>query len=90
MMIEVPISAIMVFAKEVDFFSIGTNNLIQYRLAADRVTERVSYFYQPYNPAILRLFNMVIQAAHKEGKWLGMYGEMTGDVIAIPILLGLD
>ncbi|MFB9759874.1 phosphoenolpyruvate--protein phosphotransferase [Ectobacillus funiculus] len=91
MMVEIPASAVMadVFAKEVDFFSIGTNDLIQYTLAADRMNERVSYLYQPYNPAILRLVKMVIDAAHKEGKWAGMCGEMAGDEIAIPILLGL-
>ncbi|AKO91517.1 phosphoenolpyruvate--protein phosphotransferase [Priestia filamentosa] len=91
MMVEIPSSAVMadVFAKEVDFFSVGTNDLIQYTLAADRMNERVSYLYQPYNPAILRLVHMVILAAHKEGKWVGMCGEMAGDEIAIPILLGL-
>jgi phosphotransferase system enzyme I (PtsI) len=91
MMVEIPSSAVSadLFAKEVDFFSIGTNDLIQYTLAADRMNERVSYLYQPYNPAILRLVRMVIQAAHKEGKWVGMCGEMAGDDIAIPILLGL-
>lgn len=91
MMVEIPATAVLAdqFAKEVDFFSIGTNDLIQYTMAADRMNERVSYLYQPYNPSILRLINMVIQAAHKEGKWVGMCGEMAGDPIAIPILLGL-
>ncbi len=91
MMVEIPSSAVIadLFAKEVDFFSIGTNDLIQYTLAADRMNERVSYLYQPYNPAILRLIDMVIQAAHKEGKWVGMCGEMAGDEIAIPLLLAL-
>lgn len=90
-MVEIPSTAVMAdtFAKEVDFFSIGTNDLIQYTLAADRMNENVSYLYQPYNPAILRLVKMVIDAAHKEGKWAGMCGEMAGDEIAIPILLGL-
>lgn len=90
-MVEIPSTAVMadVFAKEVDFFSIGTNDLIQYTMAADRMNERVSYLYQPFNPAILRLVKMVIDAAHKEGKWAGMCGEMAGDDIAIPILLGL-
>ncbi|WP_433749226.1 phosphoenolpyruvate--protein phosphotransferase [Falsibacillus pallidus] len=90
-MVEIPSTAVMadLFAKEVDFFSIGTNDLIQYTMAADRMNERVSYLYQPYNPAILRLVKMVIDAAHKEGKWAGMCGEMAGDEIAIPILLGL-
>ncbi|MCM3160202.1 phosphoenolpyruvate--protein phosphotransferase [Metabacillus litoralis] len=91
MMVEIPSTAVMAdqFAKEVDFFSIGTNDLIQYTMAADRMNERVSYLYQPYNPAILRLISMVIDAAHKEGKWAGMCGEMAGDTIAIPLLLGL-
>lgn len=90
-MVEIPSTAVMAdtFAKEVDFFSIGTNDLIQYTMAADRMNERVSYLYQPYNPAILRLISMVIDAAHKEGKWAGMCGEMAGDPIAIPLLLGL-
>jgi phosphoenolpyruvate-protein phosphotransferase (PTS system enzyme I) len=90
-MVEIPSTAVMadVFAKEVDFFSIGTNDLIQYTMAADRMNERVSYLYQPYNPAILRLVKMVIDAAHKEGKWAGMCGEMAGDEIAVPVLLGL-
>lgn len=90
-MVEIPSTAILAdqFAKEVDFFSIGTNDLIQYTLAADRMNENVSYLYQPYNPAILRLVKMVIDAAHKEGKWAGMCGEMAGDETAIPILLGL-
>ncbi|UQD51524.1 phosphoenolpyruvate--protein phosphotransferase [Bacillus methanolicus] len=90
-MVEIPSTAILAdqFAKEVDFFSIGTNDLIQYTMAADRMNERVSYLYQPYHPAILRLVKMVIDAAHKEGKWVGMCGEMAGDEIAIPILLGL-
>lgn len=90
-MVEIPSTAVMAdqFAKEVDFFSIGTNDLIQYTLAADRMNERISYLYQPYNPAILRLVKMVIDAAHKEGKWAGMCGEMAGDETAIPLLLGL-
>ncbi|WP_027408339.1 phosphoenolpyruvate--protein phosphotransferase [Anoxybacteroides tepidamans] len=91
MMVEIPAAAVLAdqFAKEVDFFSIGTNDLIQYTMAADRMNERVSYLYQPYNPAILRLIHSVIEAAHKEGKWAGMCGEMAGDELAIPILLGL-
>jgi phosphoenolpyruvate-protein phosphotransferase (PTS system enzyme I) len=90
-MVEIPSTAVIAdqFAKEVDFFSIGTNDLIQYTMAADRMNERVSYLYQPYNPAILRLVKMVIDAAHKEGKWAGMCGEMAGDEQAIPVLLGL-
>ncbi|WP_404331320.1 phosphoenolpyruvate--protein phosphotransferase [Mesobacillus maritimus] len=90
-MVEIPSTAIIAdqFAKEVDFFSIGTNDLIQYTMAADRMNQQVSYLYQPYNPSILRLVKMVIDAAHREGKWAGMCGEMAGDEIAIPILLGL-
>jgi phosphotransferase system enzyme I (PtsI) len=94
MMVEIPAAAVLAdqFAKEVDFFSIGTNDLIQYTMAADRMNERVSYLYQPYNPAILRLIYNVIEAAHKEGKWVGMCGEMAGEELAVPILLafGLD
>lgn len=90
-MVEIPSTAVLAdqFAQEVDFFSIGTNDLIQYTMAADRMNERVSYLYQPYNPAILRLVKMVIDAAHKEGRWVGMCGEMAGDATAIPLLLGL-
>ncbi|WP_108919295.1 phosphoenolpyruvate--protein phosphotransferase [Staphylococcus aureus] len=90
-MVEIPATAALadVFAKEVDFFSIGTNDLIQYTLAADRMSERVSYLYQPYNPSILRLVKQVIEASHKESKWTGMCGEMAGDETAIPLLLGL-
>ena len=90
-MVEIPSTAVLAdqFAKEVDFFSIGTNDLIQYTMAADRMNQRVSYLYQPYSPSILRLVKMVIDAAHKEGKWAGMCGEMAGDETAIPLLLGL-
>lgn len=94
MMIEIPATAVLAdqFAKEVDFFSIGTNDLIQYTMAADRMNNRVSYLYQPYNPAILRLIKNVIEASHKEGKWTGMCGEMAGEEMALPILvaMGLD
>lgn len=90
-MVEIPSTAVLAdqFAREVDFFSIGTNDLIQYTMAADRMNESVSYLYQPYHPAILNLVNNVIEAAHQEGKWAGMCGEMAGDPLAIPILLGL-
>ena len=90
-MIEIPAAAVLAhqFAKEVDFFSIGTNDLIQYTMAADRMNERVSYLYQPYNPSILTLIKHVIDSAHKEGKWAGMCGEMAGDSLAIPLLLGM-
>lgn len=91
MMIEIPSAAIIadLFAQEADFLSIGTNDLIQYTLAADRMNESVSYLYQPYHPAVLRLIKMVIDGAHLHGKWVGMCGEMAGDSTAIPILLGL-
>ena len=90
-MIEIPAAAMLAdqFAKEVDFFSIGTNDLIQYTMAADRMNEQVSYLYQPYNPSILRLINNVIKAAHAEGKWAGMCGEMAGDQTAVPLLVGM-
>ncbi|WP_312499307.1 phosphoenolpyruvate--protein phosphotransferase [Enterococcus sp.] len=90
-MIEIPAAAVLAdkFAKEVDFFSIGTNDLIQYTMAADRMNERVSYLYQPYNPSILRLIKNVIDAAHAEGKWAGMCGEMAGDQTAVPLLVGM-
>ncbi|ASI36144.1 phosphoenolpyruvate--protein phosphotransferase [Exiguobacterium sp. N4-1P] len=91
MMVEIPATAVMAkqFAKEVDFFSVGTNDLIQYTMAADRMNEKVSYLYQPFNPAILNLLNNVITEAHKAGKWVGMCGEMAGEELALPILLGL-
>ena len=91
MMVEIPASAVLAdeFAKYADFFSIGTNDLIQYSMAADRMSEKVSYLYQPLNPSILRLVKMTIDGAHSQGKWCGMCGEMAGDVMAAPVLLGL-
>lgn len=90
-MIEIPSACIMadMFAQEVDFFSIGTNDLIQYTMACDRISEKVSYLYQPYNPAILRMVKLAIDAAHKHGIWCGMCGEMASDPIAQIILLAL-
>ncbi len=91
MMIEIPATAVLAhqFAKHVDFFSIGTNDLIQYTFAADRMNEKVSYLYQPLNPALLHLIQNVITAAHKADIWVGMCGEMAGDELAVPILLGM-
>ena len=93
-MVEIPAAAVMAdeLAKEVDFFSIGTNDLIQYTLAADRMSEKVSYLYNPMHPAVLRLIKMTIDGAHSQGKWVGMCGEMAGDETAIPTLVeyGLD
>ena len=90
-MIEIPAAAMLAdqFGKEVDFFSIGTNDLILYTMAADRMNEQVSYLYQPYNPSILRLIKNVIKAAHAEGKWASMCGEMAGDQTAVPLLVGM-
>lgn len=90
-MVEIPAAAVIAdqFAKEVDFFSIGTNDLIQYTFAADRMSTTISYLYQPYNPSILRLIKNVIDAAHAEGKWTGMCGEMAGELMAAPLLIGL-
>ncbi|MGG5463035.1 phosphoenolpyruvate--protein phosphotransferase [Clostridium sp. B9] len=93
-MVEIPAAAVYAdeLAKYVDFFSIGTNDLIQYTLAADRMSEKVSYLYNPMHPAVLRLIKMTIDGAHKHGKWVGMCGEMAGDERAIPTLVeyGLD
>ena len=77
------------FAKVVDLFSIGTNDLIQYTFAADRMSSTINYLYQPFNPSILRLVKNTIDASHREGKWTGMCGEMAGEALAAPLLLGL-
>ena len=91
MMLEIPSSAVMadVFAKEVDFFSIGSNDLIQYLFAADRGNSRVAYLYQELHPAVLRLVKKVIDAAHAEGKWVSMCGEMASNPLATPLLMGM-
>ncbi|MBU3130320.1 phosphoenolpyruvate--protein phosphotransferase [Clostridium tagluense] len=90
-MIEIPAAAIIsdLFAREVDFFSIGTNDLIQYTTAVDRMNEKISHLYNPFHPALLRLVKMVIDNAHKENKWVGMCGEVAGDPKLIPVLIGM-
>ncbi|MBZ9609812.1 phosphoenolpyruvate--protein phosphotransferase [Clostridium estertheticum] len=90
-MMEIPAAAIIsdLLAKEVDFFSIGTNDLIQYTTAVDRMNEKISHLYTPFHPALLRLVKMVIDNAHKENKWVGMCGEVAGNPKLVPILIGM-
>jgi phosphoenolpyruvate-protein phosphotransferase len=90
-MIEVPATAILAdhFARMVDFFSIGTNDLTQYTLAVDRTNQRVAHISSPFHPAVIHLIKMTIDAAHQHGKWVGLCGEMAGDPLAIPLLLGM-
>jgi len=89
-MVEIPSAALQAdaFAREVDFFSIGTNDLVQYTLAVDRMNERVAGLYDYFHPAVLRLIRSVIEASHRHGRWTGMCGGMAGDPLAAPLLLG--
>ncbi len=90
-MVEVPSTVELAdkFAKYSDFFSVGSNDLIQYTFAADRMSESVSYLYQPYNPAILRKLKTIIDASHAEGKWTAICGEMAGEPLLTPVLVGM-
>jgi len=90
-MIEIPSAALTadVIAGHVSFFSLGTNDLIQYTLAVDRANERVAYLYEPTNPAVLKLIRYTIEAGHRHGIWVGLCGEMAADPIISPLLMGM-
>ena len=90
-MIEIPSAAIAadILAREVDFFSIGTNDLIQYSIAVDRLNEHIAHLYEPTHPSIIRLIRMTVEAAHAQGLWVGVCGEMAGDIVLTPLLIGL-
>ena len=90
-MIEIPSAALIIdaFLPHLDFISIGTNDLIQYTLAVDRINEHVTHLYDPYHPAVIRLLDHVVQAARKKGKWVSVCGEMVSDPHAVPLLVGM-
>jgi len=90
-MVEIPAAAIILdtLLPEIDFVSIGTNDLVQYTLAVDRINQYVSELYEPFHPAVLRLINLVVQTAHKKGKPVSVCGEMASDPFAIPLLVGM-
>ncbi|PJA14489.1 MAG: phosphoenolpyruvate--protein phosphotransferase, partial [Elusimicrobia bacterium CG_4_10_14_0_2_um_filter_63_34] len=90
-MVEIPSAAILLdhFLEEADYVSIGTNDLIQYTLAVDRINEEVAHLYDPYHPAVLRLLHGIVETTHKHGKKVTVCGEMTSDPKAVPLLIGL-